>query len=143
MSDECQKLLDDCIGGETFGWENFVDQFLPQISRVAEFSLAEHGRNPDDGELKRRLVAHIFESISADNFLVLRQYNSESELPTYLTVVAQRHASAYLASDASRSDASPPDASPPDASPPDASPPDASRSDGVSDDRDSGASPSG
>ena len=91
MSEDPTKLLVDCLKGESFAWERFVDRFLPLISRIVEFELAElHSDGKPPEELQQRYVKKIFRHLAANDMDLLRRYNASSNLATYLTVIAQR-----------------------------------------------------
>ena len=95
MNEQDEKILADCVNCESFGWERFVDRFLPLVSKVVDFAADEHPQSID-ADRRTEITARIFNGLAADEFAHLKAYDGSSSLSTYLTVFAQRKATNLL-----------------------------------------------
>lgn len=82
-------LLEHCLASAPRAWRDFVDRFLGLVVHVAVhtarargITLSEHQR--DD------LVSEVFTTIVANDYAVLRRFQRNCSLATYLSVIARR-----------------------------------------------------
>lgn len=84
-----RNLLKRCIGREPGAWKDFVDRFMGLFVHVIHH--VAHSRSirisQDDVD---DLCAEIFVKLVGDDFKVLRRFQGNSSLATYLTVIARR-----------------------------------------------------
>ncbi len=84
-----RQLLDRCLGHQPRAWNDFVDRYMGLIYHVIHH--VAHARSvvltePDVEDV----AAEIFLAIVDDDYKILRAFQGNSSLPTYLTVVARR-----------------------------------------------------
>jgi RNA polymerase sigma-70 factor (ECF subfamily) len=70
-------------------WVNFVDRFLGLMIHVVNHTARTRGL-PLDDDTRDDLVAEIFAVIVADKYAVLRRFQKNCSLATYLSVIARR-----------------------------------------------------
>lgn len=70
-------------------WINFVDRFLGLMIHVVNHTSRTRGL-PLDDDTRDDLVAEIFAAIVADKYAVLRRFQKNCSLATYLSVIARR-----------------------------------------------------
>ena len=89
LSEFDRNLLDRCLQRQPRSWENFVDRFLGLVIHVINHTAQSRSIRlmPQDVE---DLAAEIFLNVVQDDFAVLRRFQGQSSLATYLTVVARR-----------------------------------------------------
>lgn len=89
LSDLDRTLLDRCLARADGAWEDFLDRYLPLIVHVVNSTakLRFH-RLPD--QWRDDIVAEVLLTIVDNDFNVLRQFQGQSSLGTYLVVVARR-----------------------------------------------------
>ncbi len=97
LSDVDRQLLDRCLSGSPRAWEDFVDRFVGLVVHVANHTAAVRGMSisPDTRD---DLVADVFTTIIANDNVVLRRFQRNCSLATYLTVIARRVVVRQLAS---------------------------------------------
>ncbi|MFQ5731387.1 MAG: RNA polymerase sigma factor [Planctomycetaceae bacterium] len=84
-----RNLLKRCIGREPGAWKDFVDRFVGLFTHVIHH--VAHSRSirvsqPDVDDL----CAEVFVQLIADDFKILRRFQGNASLATYLTVIARR-----------------------------------------------------
>ncbi len=84
-----KKLLQRCLNREPGAWNDFVDRYLSLIYHVIHHTshLRSVTLRPEDVE---DVAAEILLEIVAKDYHVLRQFRGNSNLATYLTVIARR-----------------------------------------------------
>ncbi|HMO14751.1 MAG TPA: hypothetical protein PKD64_06725 [Pirellulaceae bacterium] len=96
MNTESEKILTECLSGQSFGWENFVDHCLPQVTKVVESCMLESGIDIADMNLKQRLVTAVFRQLRQNDFQLLREFDNTATLTTYVSIIGQRVANQSL-----------------------------------------------
>lgn len=84
-----------CIAREPGAWERFVSRYAPLIVTVARRCLRSRGLNPAPEDVDD-ICENTFLAFVRDDYALLRKYNSEFALSTYVGVVARTHASRFL-----------------------------------------------
>ncbi len=84
-----RELLDQCLMSAPRAWVNFVDRFLGLMIHVVTHTARTRGL-PLDDDTRDDLVAEIFAAIVADKYVVLRRFQKNCSLATYLSVIARR-----------------------------------------------------
>lgn len=86
-----RDLIDRCLSQQPGAWIDFVDRYMGLIYHVVHHTA--HARSvvlkPDDVE---DIAAEIFLAIVENDYRVLRDFQGQAALPTYLTVIARRTA---------------------------------------------------
>ncbi|MGL4419549.1 MAG: RNA polymerase sigma factor [Gemmataceae bacterium] len=84
-----RDLLHRCLQKQPGSWNDFVDRFLSLIYHTIHYTA--HSRsarvNPEDVE---DIAAEVLYQIVANDYQVLRQFQGNASLATYLTVIARR-----------------------------------------------------
>jgi RNA polymerase sigma-70 factor, ECF subfamily len=89
LSDLDRSLLDRCLGGAAGAWEDLVDRYLPLIIHtVNSTGRLKFEKLPD--QWRDDIVAEVLLALIDKEFEVLRQFQGQSSLGTYLVVVARR-----------------------------------------------------
>ncbi|MBR4833475.1 MAG: hypothetical protein IKU86_03965 [Thermoguttaceae bacterium] len=88
-------LVRACLKHKKFAWEDFVDRFAEQTLRVVEHT-AEVRRVALSEEEKVELCEAIFRSYRYNDYQLLREFAFRGAVSTYLTVLADRLAVAFL-----------------------------------------------
>lgn len=89
LSEIDRQLLDRCLAGSPQGWKDFVDRFLGLVIHVVNHTAGLRGV-PLQPETREDLVAEVFAAVVAGDYAVLRRFQRNCSLATYLTVVARR-----------------------------------------------------
>lgn len=86
-----RELLHNCLAGKPGSWNDFVDRFLGMIYHVVHSTahLRSARLSPEDVE---DIAAEVLLQIVAGEFKVLKQFQGNASLATYLTVIARRTA---------------------------------------------------
>ena len=86
-----RELLHNCLAGKPGSWNDFVDRFLGMIYPVVHSTahLRSARLSPEDVE---DIAAEVLLQIVAGEFKVLKQFQGNASLATYLTVIARRTA---------------------------------------------------
>jgi len=87
-NDEAVALLKRCIAGEPGAWREFVDLFAATVRALARRYLKLHGQYPDDGTLDD-VVQDVMLAITRRDYRLLRNYNPEYTVKTYLGVITR------------------------------------------------------
>ena len=84
-----KDLLQRCLAKQPGSWNDFVDRFLSLIYHVVQHTayLRSVKLAPEDVE---DLAAEVLVQVVADDYKALRQFRGQSNLSTYLTVIARR-----------------------------------------------------
>lgn len=84
-----RTLLERCLTRSEGAWEEFVDRFLPlMVYVVTQTGRQRFADLPDDW--RDDLVAEVLLALIDDDFAILRRFQGNSSLGTYLVVVARR-----------------------------------------------------
>lgn len=89
LSDIDRQLLDRCLAHSPLAWKDFVDRFLGLVIHVANHTAAARGMQLNDAQ-REDLVSDVFAEIIARDHVVLRRFQRNCSLATYLTVIARR-----------------------------------------------------
>lgn len=89
LSEVDRQLLDRCLNGSPRAWEDFVDRFLGLVLHVVHHS-AQIRQIAVPSDLRDDLVAEVFFTFVAGDYAVLRRFQRNCSLATYLTVIARR-----------------------------------------------------
>ena len=86
-----RELLHNCLAGKPGSWNDFVDRFLSMIYHVVHSTahLRSARLSPEDVE---DIAAEVLLQIVAGEFKVLKLFQGNASLATYLTVIARRTA---------------------------------------------------
>lgn len=86
-----RELLHNCLAGKPGSWNDFVDRFLSMVYHVVHSTahLRSARLSPEDVE---DIAAEVLLQIVAGDFKVLKQFQGNASLATYLTVIARRTA---------------------------------------------------
>jgi RNA polymerase sigma-70 factor (ECF subfamily) len=92
-----RDLLRRCLAHQPGAWNDFVDRFLGLIYHTVQHTahLRSTPLRPEDFE---DVAAEVLLQIVANDYAILRQFNGNSSLATYLTVIARRTCVHTLAS---------------------------------------------
>jgi RNA polymerase sigma-70 factor (ECF subfamily) len=84
-----RDLLRRCLAHQPGAWNDFVDRFLGLIYHTVQHTahLRSTPLRPEDFE---DVAAEVLLQIVANDYAILRQFNGNSSLATYLTVIARR-----------------------------------------------------
>ena len=96
LSEIDRNLLDRCLQQKPRAWEDFVDRFIGLITHVIRHTtqnISDQLTNEDYGEF----CNEIFLTILKNDYAVLRHFQGESSLATYLTVISRRRMIQLLA----------------------------------------------
>ena len=97
LSDLDRTLLDRCLSGTDGAWSDFVERFLPLIVHVVnQTGRLRYGQLPD--AWRDDLVADVLLALIDRDYAVLRRFQGQSSLGTYLVVVARRVVARQLTS---------------------------------------------
>ncbi len=88
MSDS-RKILNDCLTGQPFAWQEFVDHFLPSVARVINDASQKNGIELT-ADQKSVLTSTVFSSVSSEDFLLLRQIEPATDVDKFMAVLASR-----------------------------------------------------
>jgi RNA polymerase sigma-70 factor (ECF subfamily) len=89
MNELDQTLLVRCLEEQPRGWEDFVDRFMGLVVHVIDHTVQIRGINFDD-EQRDRLCEDVFLILYHDSFRLLREFDGQCSLTTYMTVIARR-----------------------------------------------------
>ncbi len=89
LSEVDRQLLDRCLSGSPRAWEDFVDRFLGLVLHVFNHSAQARQLSIDD-HARDDIVAEVFFTFVAGDYAVLRRFQRNCSLATYLTVIARR-----------------------------------------------------
>src|SRR5688572_2301485 len=91
-----RQFLKDIRGNVRGAWQRLVDRYLSLVVMVVE-TIAENWSIALRPQRRDELVTLVFASLRQDRFAVLSQFSGNSNLATYVTVVARRLAGKELA----------------------------------------------
>lgn len=84
-----QKLLTNCLENQPRGWEDFVDRFMGLVVHVIDHTVQIRGLSVDEDECCR-ICENVFAILHHDSFRLLREFEGQSSLTTYMTIVVRR-----------------------------------------------------
>ena len=96
LSDLDRTLLNRCLAGTDSAWEDFLDRYLPLLIHVVNSTARLRFEKLPD-QWRDDLVAEVLLVLIDNDFEVLRQFQGQSSLGTYLVVVARRVAARKIA----------------------------------------------
>jgi RNA polymerase sigma-70 factor (ECF subfamily) len=89
MNELDQTLLVRCLEEQPRGWEDFVDRFMGLVVHVIDHTVQMRGIHCD-GEQRDQLCEEVFTILHHDSFRLLREFDGQCSLTTYMTVIARR-----------------------------------------------------
>jgi len=89
LSDIDRNLLDRCLNGKPQAWEDFVDRYMGLVVHVINHTAQCRSIQLTSAD-REDLVAEVFLVIVEKDMAVLRHFQGNSSLATYLTVIARR-----------------------------------------------------
>ncbi|MEM6365440.1 MAG: sigma-70 family RNA polymerase sigma factor [Planctomycetota bacterium] len=89
LSDVDRILLQRCLDRDPRAWRDFVDRFIGLVVHVVNNSATGRGLSLDDAT-RDDLVSEVFLVLLRHDLAVLRRFQRQSSLATYLTVIARR-----------------------------------------------------
>ena len=89
MNELDQVLLLRCLEGQPRGWEDFVDRFLGLVVHVIDHTVQVRDL-PIDLEHRDRLCEDVFAIFYHDSFRLLREFDGQCTLTTYMTIITRR-----------------------------------------------------
>jgi RNA polymerase sigma-70 factor (ECF subfamily) len=89
LRDFDRQLLDRCLGHQPKAWNDFVDRYMGLIYHVIHHVAHARSVPLSDADVED-VAADIFLEIVDDDYKVLRAFQGNSSLPTYLTVIGRR-----------------------------------------------------
>lgn len=90
-----RELIDRCLKGVPNGWQDFVDRFIGLFIHIVDYS-AKRAKVEIDQQQRDDIVFDIFKNIVDDKYEILRKFERNCSLATYLAVVARRVTMANL-----------------------------------------------
>lgn len=96
LSDLDRSLLQRCLDGTEGAWQEFLDRYLPLLIHVVNSTARLRFEKLPD-QWRDDLVAEVLLVLVDKDFEVLRQFQGQSSLGTYLVVVARRVAARKIA----------------------------------------------
>lgn len=89
LSDIDSQLLEKCLAGSPQAWKDFVDRFVGLVAHVAQHSA--QSRSWELSEATRDdLVCDVFAAIVANDYALLKRFQRNCSLATFLSVVSRR-----------------------------------------------------
>lgn len=89
VADLDRELVQRCLEKQPRSWEDFVDRFLGLVLHVIDHTASkrEISLNPSE---RNTLCENVFDALGHGDFRLLRQFNEQGSLTTYLCVVVRR-----------------------------------------------------
>ena len=84
-----RQLLVRCVEGQPFAWHSFVDRFIGLAMQVIDQTASSRSVELTE-KSREEMAAEVFTEIMRDDFSLLRNFDGECSLATYLTIVARR-----------------------------------------------------
>jgi len=84
-----RRLLQRCLESAPGAWQDFVDRYLGLVIHVADHTAQARGQMLD-ASTREDMVAEVFLTLIANDYAVLRRFQRNCSLATYLTVIARR-----------------------------------------------------
>jgi RNA polymerase sigma-70 factor (ECF subfamily) len=89
MNELDQAILTRCLEGQPRGWEDFVDRFMGLVVHVIDHTVQVRSLTIND-EQRDRLCEDVFTIFDHDSFRLLREFDGQCSLTTYMTIIARR-----------------------------------------------------
>ena len=89
MNELDQAVLSRCLGGQPRGWEDFVDRFMGLVVHVIDHTVQVRDLNIDNGQ-RDRFCEDVFTILHHDSFRLLREFDGQCSLTTYMTIITRR-----------------------------------------------------
>lgn len=83
------QILNDSLEQRQEAWNRFVDRSIPTVLRVVERCRDSQGSSQDPSQ-QRKLAAHVFAELMAEDFGLIRSFRRHCSWDAYLTVLARR-----------------------------------------------------
>ena len=83
------QLLDDLLTSPAEHWHRFIDRYASVVSQVVQhcWQTQKWPLTPPDAE---EIIVAVFQQLAADNLALIRRFDRQGSLSTYLTVAARR-----------------------------------------------------
>ena len=83
------QLLDDLLASPAQHWPRFIDRYASVVSQVVQhcWQSQQWPLTPQDAE---EIVVAVFQQLAQDDLTLLRRFDRQGSLSTYLTVAARR-----------------------------------------------------
>lgn len=89
LSEIDSQLLEKCLAGSPRAWKDFVDRFIGLVVHVAQH--AAQSRSLELSESSRDdLVSEVFAVVVANDYAVLKRFQRNCSLATFLSVISRR-----------------------------------------------------
>ncbi|MEM7478888.1 MAG: sigma-70 family RNA polymerase sigma factor [Planctomycetota bacterium] len=89
LSDFDRELLNRCLARADGAWEAFIDRYLALLTHVVTSTAAKRFPSVPD-HLRDDMVAEILLALVDNDYAILRRFQGQSSLGTYLVIVARR-----------------------------------------------------
>ena len=89
LTENDKLLLERCLRRQPFSWHSFVDRFISLALQVIEHTASNRGLELNDQQIEQ-FCTELFAELRRDQFLLLRQFDGNSSLTNYLTIVFRR-----------------------------------------------------
>lgn len=89
LRDIDRQLLDRCLTHEPGSWIEFVDRYMGLIYHVIDHVAYSRSMTLSAADVED-ICAEIMLRLIDDDYAVLRRFQGQSSLPTYLTVISRR-----------------------------------------------------
>jgi RNA polymerase sigma-70 factor, ECF subfamily len=92
-----QALVDSLLTSEEDSWERFVDRFSGFVATVVRRLLTAHASGSSNYDVED-VTENVFLALMEKDFYLLRRYDSNHKLATYLGVIARTQSHRWLRS---------------------------------------------
>ena len=89
LTENDRALLERCLRRQPFSWHSFVDRFIGLALQVMDHTAELRGLELNDHQ-RELLCTAMFADVQRDDFVLLRRFDRNSSLSTYLTVLFRR-----------------------------------------------------
>lgn len=90
-----RALATRLLNQDSYAWEDFVDRFVSPFLMVIDEVVLQQGESLDSSQREAFLEA-VFRALRYNNFQILREFEGNSTLLTYLMIVVRRLTIALL-----------------------------------------------
>ena len=89
MNELDQVILTRCLESQPRGWEDFVDRFMGLVLHVIDHTVQVRDL-PIDMEQRDSLCEDVFSILYHDSLRILREFDGQCSLTTYMTIITRR-----------------------------------------------------
>ena len=89
MNELDHAILSRCLECQPRGWEDFVDRFMGLVIHVIHHTVQVRDLNIDNAQ-RDRLCEDVFTILYHDSFRLLREFDGQCSLTTYMTIITRR-----------------------------------------------------